>query len=54
METVIAALISGIACLACGFALGVVYRKKVGEAEIGSADPQKTRKKKLCSKPRMK
>ena len=35
METVIAALISGIACLACGFALGVVYRKKVGEAEIG-------------------
>lgn len=40
METVIAALISGIACLACGFALGVVYRKKVGEAEIGSAEIQ--------------
>ena len=40
MEAVIAALISGIACLACGFALGVVYRKKVGEAEIGSAEIQ--------------
>ena len=40
METVIAALISGIACLACGFALGVFYRKKVGEAEIGSAEKQ--------------
>ena len=40
METVIAARISGIACLACGFALGVVYRKKVGEAEIGSAEIQ--------------
>lgn len=40
METVIAALISGIACLACGFALGVVYRKKVGEAEICSAEIQ--------------
>ena len=40
METVIAALISGIACLACGFALGVVYRKKVGEAEISSAEIQ--------------
>ena len=40
METVIAALISGIACLACGFALSVVYRKKVGEAEIGSAEIQ--------------
>ena len=40
METVIAALISGIACLACGFALGIVYRKKVGEAEIGSAEIQ--------------
>ena len=40
METVIAAMISGIACLACGFALGVVYRKKVGEAEIGSAEIQ--------------
>lgn len=66
METVIAALISGIACLACGFALGVVYRKKVGEAEIGSAEIQarkiledgirsaENKKKELCSKPRMK
>ena len=40
MDTVIAALISGIACLACGFGLGIIYRKKVGEAEIGSAEIQ--------------
>ncbi len=37
---VIAAVISGIVCGACCFALGIVYRKKVGEAEIGSAEAQ--------------
>lgn len=40
MGPIIAALISGVVCCACGFALGVVYRKKVGEAEIGSAEAQ--------------
>ncbi|MGN1409972.1 MAG: ribonuclease Y [Eubacteriales bacterium] len=40
METIIAAIISGIVCGACCFALGIIYRKKVGEAEIGSAEAQ--------------
>ena len=28
----------GIVCLICGFVFGVLYRKKIGEAEIGSAE----------------
>ncbi len=40
METIIAAIISGIICGASCFALGMFYRKKVGEAEIGSAEDQ--------------
>jgi len=40
MGPITAALISGIVCLGTGFFIGVLYRKKVGEAEIGSAEAQ--------------
>jgi len=40
MSPIIAAIISGVVCLGAGFLFGVVYRKKVGEAEIGSAEEQ--------------
>ena len=32
-----------LACLAVGFGIGVVYRKKVAEREIGSAETEATR-----------
>lgn len=40
MSPLIAAVITGIISIGAGFVLGVVYRKKVGEAEIGSAESQ--------------
>ena len=40
MTAVIAAVVSGVVCLGAGFFFGVLYRKKVGEAEIGSAETQ--------------
>ncbi len=40
MDPIIAALISGVVCLGTGFFFGILYRKKVAEAEIGSAEAQ--------------
>ena len=40
MNPIIAAVIAGVACLVLGFLFGVLYRKKVAEAEIGSAEEQ--------------
>ncbi len=40
IEIIISVLISAIICLPVGIFLGIVYRKKVGEAEIGSAEEQ--------------
>ncbi|MBQ4097178.1 MAG: ribonuclease Y, partial [Clostridia bacterium] len=40
MNPIIAAVIAGVACLVLGFFFGVLYRKKVAEAEIGSAEEQ--------------
>lgn len=40
MGPIIAAVISGVVCLGAGFVCGMIYRKKVGEAEIGSAEEQ--------------
>ena len=40
MNPIIAAVIAGVACLVIGFLFGVLYRKKVAEAEIGSAEEQ--------------
>ena len=40
MSPIVAAIISGVVCLGAGFLFGVIYRKKVGEAEIGSAEEQ--------------
>ena len=36
MSPIVAAIISGVVCLGAGFLFGIIYRKKVGEAEIGS------------------
>ncbi|MBE6541771.1 MAG: ribonuclease Y [Ruminococcaceae bacterium] len=40
MDIIITAVITGIVCLGAGFFGGVIYRKKVAEAEIGSAETQ--------------
>ena len=40
MPPILVAVISGIVCLGIGFFFGFLYRKKVGEAEIGSAEEQ--------------
>ncbi|MGN1347248.1 MAG: ribonuclease Y [Eubacteriales bacterium] len=40
MGPIVAAIIAGVVGLGTGFLCGVVYRKKVGEAEIGSAEGQ--------------
>ncbi|MBQ4354879.1 MAG: ribonuclease Y [Clostridia bacterium] len=40
MSPIVAAIISGVVCLGAGFLFGIIYRKKVGEAEIGSAEEQ--------------
>lgn len=40
MPPFVTLIITGIVCLAGGFAAGIIYRKKVGEAEIGSAEIQ--------------
>ncbi len=37
---IIGVLITAVVCLPVGIILGIVYRKKVGEAEIGSAEEQ--------------
>jgi len=37
------AIIIGLVCLALGFVIGMVYRKKVAEREIGSAEAEATR-----------
>ena len=43
MEYVIGAVIALIVCLPVGFVIGTVYRKKVAEAEIGSAEEEAKR-----------
>ena len=43
MVTVIIAIVVGLVCLAAGFVIGMVYRKKVAEREIGSAELEATR-----------
>ena len=40
---VLAALISGVVCLVIGFIAGLLYRKKISEREIGSAEMQAKR-----------
>ena len=42
-EVVISIIITVIVCIPIGFLLGFIYRKKVGEAEIGSAEEQARR-----------
>lgn len=43
LEIVISIIVSVLVCIPVGFRLGVTYRKKVGEAEIGSAEEQARR-----------
>ena len=43
VKTIIIAVVVGIVCLAAGFVIGMVYRKKVAEREIGSAELEATR-----------
>ena len=40
MDPILSAVISGVACLILGILAGFIYRKKVAEAEIGSAELQ--------------
>ena len=40
MLPIVAAIIAGVVGIGVGFLGGVIYRKKVGEAEIGSAEAQ--------------
>ena len=40
---IILTVVGLLACLAVGFGIGVVYRKKVAEREIGSAETEATR-----------
>lgn len=40
MTTVISVIIAAVVCIPLGIFLGITYRKKVGEAEIGSAEEQ--------------
>ena len=41
--TIIVAIVVGLVCLGIGIAVGIVYRKKVAEKEIGSAELEATR-----------
>ncbi|MBR3974176.1 MAG: DUF3552 domain-containing protein, partial [Oscillospiraceae bacterium] len=43
MGKYIIAIIVGVVCLALGFVAGIIYRKKVAEREIGSAELEATR-----------
>ena len=43
MTPIIAAVISGVACLVIGIAIGIIYRKKVAEKTIGDAEQQARR-----------
>jgi ribonuclease Y len=43
VKTIIIALVVGIVCLIAGIGVGIVYRKKVAEKEIGSAEMEATR-----------
>ena len=43
MGKYIIAIIVGVVCLAVGFVAGIIYRKKVAEREIGSAELEATR-----------
>ncbi len=40
LEIIISVIITAVVCLPIGVFLGITYRKKVGEAEIGSAEEQ--------------
>ena len=40
LEIIISVIITAVVCLPFGVFLGIMYRKKVGEAEIGSAEEQ--------------
>ena len=40
LDVVISIIVSVVVCIPVGFVLGMTYRKKVGEAEIGSAEEQ--------------
>ena len=40
IPAIVAAIIAGVVGIGAGFLCGVVYRKKVAEAEIGSAETQ--------------
>ena len=41
--TIIVAIVAGLICLGIGIAIGILYRKKVAEKEIGSAELEATR-----------
>ncbi len=43
VKTIIVAVVVGLVCLGAGFVIGMVYRKKVAEREIGSAEMEATR-----------
>ena len=43
MDKIIIAILVGVVCLALGFVIGMLYRKKVAEREIGSAELEATR-----------
>jgi len=43
MDKFIIAILVGVVCLALGFVFGMLYRKKVAEREIGSAELEATR-----------
>lgn len=40
LDVIISIIVSVVVCIPVGFVLGMTYRKKVGEAEIGSAEEQ--------------
>ena len=40
LNVIISIIVSVVVCIPVGFVLGMTYRKKVGEAEIGSAEEQ--------------
>ena len=40
LEIIISVVITAVVCLPLGVVFGIIYRKKVGEAEIGSAEEQ--------------
>ena len=43
MPTIIGAVVGAVAALLIGFAVGVLYRKKVAEREISSAEEEAKR-----------